>query len=455
MITTLSIGLVILSIAVIVLIVMLNKQNSQQELQALLKSIELLESNQEKIERSVKDEISRNREETTKTAKEGREELTSSLNSFSDSLFSHISTQLKDISTLQRDQLGSFGKNLTGFNENFSNQISLSTKHHTERLDKMRETVEQRLKLLQDDNNVKLEKMRETVDEKLHSTLEKRLGESFKLVSDRLELVHKGLGEMQNLATGVGDLKNILSNVKTRGTWGEIQLGSILEQTLSPEQFSKNVAVKKGTSERVDFAINLPGRSDNDIPVFLPIDAKFPQEDYQRLIEAQENANAELAEEASKQLENRIKLEAKSIRDKYIDPPNTTDFAILFLPVEGLFAEVLRRNGLCEKLQREMRVVIAGPTTFTALLNSLQMGFRTLAIEKRSSEVWTLLGAVKTEFSKFGDILEKTHKKLQEAGNTIETAARKSRTIERKLKTVQELPTSETNNVLVDSIDNN
>jgi len=289
----------------------------------------------------------------------------------------------------------------------------------------------------------KLETIRITVDEKLHSTLEKRLGESFERVSKQLESVHKGLGEMQTLASGVGDLKKVLSNVKTRGTWGEIQLGNLLEQILTIEQYEKNVVTKKGSNERVEFAIKLPGREKQDNVVWLPIDAKFPMEDYQRLIEAQEQANIVLVDELGKSLENRIKLEAKSIRDKYIDPPQTTDFGIMFLPVEGLYAEVLRRPGLCELLQRDYRVTLTGPTTLAALLNSLQMGFRTLAIEKRSSDVWALLAAIRVEFAKFGEMLDKTHKKLQEASDTIESATKKSRTIERKLNKVQELPVAE------------
>lgn len=342
-------------------------------------------------------------------------------------------SQLMEISNLQQNQL-----------DNYAKQIMLLSQSNENRLEKMRETVEISISRLQEDNSKKLDQMRATVDEKLHATLEQRLGESFKLVSERLEMVHKGLGEMQSLASGVGDLKKVLSNVKTRGTWGEIQLGNILEQVLSPEQYEKNVAVKKGSSERVEFAVKLPGRSDIEKDcVWLPIDAKFPQEDYQRLLEALEQANPQGAEEAAKALELRIKACAKDIRDKYIDPPNSTDFAIMFLPIEGLYAEVLRRPGLCETLQLQYRVVVAGPSTLTALLNSLQMGFRTLAIEKRSSEVWALLGAVKTEFAKFADILDKTQKKLQEASNTIETAARKSRNIQRKLKNVQELSINE------------
>jgi DNA recombination protein RmuC len=280
--------------------------------------------------------------------------------------------------------------------------------------------------------------MRETVDEKLHSTLEKRLGESFKMVSERLEKVHQGLGEMQNLANGVGDLKKVLTNVKTRGTWGEVQLENLLEQVLTVDQYEKNIATKKGSRDPVEFAIKLPGRDNH--PVYLPIDAKFPLEDYQRLQEAQEKANVLAIEETGKALENRVKLEAKNIKEKYIDPPFTTDFGILFLPTEGLYAEIIRRVGLCDSLQRDCRVVIAGPSTVAALLNSLQMGFRTIAVEKRASEVWTLLGAVKTEFGKFGDILKKTGEKLKQASDTIEEAERKSRTIESKLKKVQELP---------------
>jgi DNA recombination protein RmuC len=341
-------------------------------------------------------------------------------------------SQLMEISNLQQNQL-----------DNYAKQIMMLSQSNESRLEKMRQTVEVSISKLQEDNSRKLDQMRATVDEKLHATLEQRLGESFKLVSDRLEMVHKGLGEMQSLASGVGDLKKVLSNVKTRGTWGEIQLGNILEQVLSPEQYDKNVAIKKNSSERVEFAVKLPGRNDDDGCVWLPIDAKFPQEDYQRLLEAFEQANPIAAEEAGKALEIRIKSCAKDIRDKYIDPPNSTDFAILFLPIESLYAEVLRRPGLCEALQLQYRVVVAGPSTLIALLNSLQMGFRTLAIEKRSSEVWVLLGAVKTEFSKFTDILDKTQKKLQEAGNTIESAARKSRNIQRKLKNVQELTINE------------
>jgi DNA recombination protein RmuC len=283
--------------------------------------------------------------------------------------------------------------------------------------------------------------MRATVDEKLQTTLEKRLGESFKQVSERLEQVYKGLGEMRNLATGVGDLKKVLTNVKTRGTWGEIRLSHILEQILTPDQYGVNVATKKNSNERVEFAIKLPGQdTDEQKVVWMPIDSKFPQEDYQRLLDAQEAADKELSEKSIKNLEMRIKTEAKFIKEKYIDPPHTTDFGIMFLPIEGLYAEVLRRPGLCDTLQREFRIVVTGPTTLAALLNSLQMGFRTLAIEKRSSEVWELLGVVKTEFGKFGDVLAKTKKKLKEASNTIGQAEVRTRAIERKLRDVEQVP---------------
>jgi DNA recombination protein RmuC len=287
------------------------------------------------------------------------------------------------------------------------------------------------------ENGAKLEEMRRTVDEKLHATLEQRLGDSFKLVSERLEQVHRGLGEMQTLATGVGDLKKVLSNVKTRGTWGEVQLEALLDQIMTPEQYGKNLATKPGSAARVEFAIRLPGRDDIGTPVWLPIDAKFPLEDYQRLVEAQERVDLAGIAEAGKALEVRIKLEARTIREKYISPPHTTDFAILYLPTEGLYAEVLRRPGLTDTLQREFKINVAGPTTLAAMLNSLQMGFRTLAIEKRSSEVWTILGAVKTEFEKFGTALAHTRKKLQEATNSIDTTEQRNRVLTRKLAGVE------------------
>lgn len=391
--------------------------------------IDALERQLERMERMLRDELARNREEAQLSARQGREEGTSLVGALGDSLLKRMS----EIAGLQKNQLDIFAaqlKNLTASNEG--------------RLDKLRETVEDRLRLIQEDNARKLEQMRATVDEKLHDTLEKRLGESFKLVSERLELVQRGLGEMQSLASGVGDLKKVLTNVKTRGTFGEVQLASLLEQILAPGQYESNVESKKGSGQRVEFALRLPGRDGTaEGIVWLPLDAKFPQEDYLRLVEAQENADAVAAEEAARQLERAIKEMAKAIRDKYLDPPHTTDFGIMFIPTEGLYAEILRRPGLAETLQREYKVLAAGPTTLAALLNSLQMGFRTLAIEKRSAEVWTLLGAVRTEFAKFGVVLEKTSKKLQEAGNHIDQAAIRTRAIERKLRDVQELPQGE------------
>ncbi len=416
-----------LAINLVILIIIMNT-GSAGKLIKLETRFDAMEKNIERMDRTIKEEMLRNREELAGTNR---------------TFNGMISSQMSEISNLQRNQLDIFSKqlaNLTQTNEN--------------KLDRMRETIEERLRNLQEDNSKKLDQMRSTVDEKLSSTLEQRLGESFKLVSERLEMVHKGLGEMQTLASGVGDLKRVLTNVKTRGTWGEIQLGNILEQILTAEQYSKNVATRKNSSERVEFAVKLPGKDDKSGEVvWLPIDSKFPQEDYQRLMDAQEQGNSVLAEEAAKAMELKVKSFAKDIRDKYIDPPGTTDFGIMFLPTEGLYAEVLRRPGVCDCLQREYRIVVAGPTTLIALLNSLQMGFRTLAIEKRSSEVWTLLGAVKTEFGKFGDILDKTQKKLQEASNTIEDAARKSRNIGRKLKNVQELSVDDSKLLLEDSDD--
>ncbi len=392
------------------------------------------EKNQERAERTFKDEIAKNREESALHAERGREELRHTLESFSESLFSRSA----EIANLQKNQL-----------DTFSNQLSALTQMNERKLERLREVVEERLKRLQEENSVKLEQMRTTVDEKLHDTLEKRLGESFRLVSERLELVHKGLGEMQTLAIGVGDLKKVLSNVKTRGTWGEIQLGTLLDQILTRDQYAENVVTKQKGNERVEFAIRLPGHDGGENrQVWLPIDAKFPQEDYERLMDAREQADAAAAEDAARSLEKRIKESAKDIREKYLDPPYTTDFGVMFLPTEGLYAEVIGRPGLFDTLQRKFRVTVAGPSTLSAFLNSLQMGFRTLAIEKRSSEVWTLLGAVKTEFGKFGGILDKTQKKLREASNTIEKAAKKSRNIEKKLRKVQELPVSETDKLL-------
>ncbi|HXK61669.1 MAG TPA: DNA recombination protein RmuC [Acidobacteriota bacterium] len=377
--------------------------------------VALIEKNQERTERVLREEFARSRGEQAARLQEFGQTLSSRMNDWANA------------QKIQLDLLSSTLAHLTEANE--------------KRMREIRQSVETGLDRLREDNSKKLEQMRATVDEKLHATLEQRLGESFRLVSDRLELVHKGLGEMQTLASGVGDLKRVLTNIKTRGSWGEVQLGNLLEQMLTPDQYSANVAPSPSSSERVDFAIRLPGREPGEkSPVWLPIDAKFPQEDYQRLLDAQERGALPEVEEAARALEARIRLEARKIRDKYINPPYTTDFAIMFLPTEGLFAEVLRRPGLFETLQREFRVCIMGPTTLGAILNSLQMGFRTLAIEKRSSEVWSVLGAVKTEFAKFGAVLDKVQKKLHEASTTVEQAATRSRVLERRLRKVQDLP---------------
>ena len=416
----------LISIGVLVLVFLLVRRKPDDLSQAFQGQFTAIEKRQSQTEQMVKDEITRNREETAAGAKLAREELSRSLKDSSDSLLKRMTEN----AGMQKDQLDSFSK-----------QLGELTKLNEEKLEALRNTVQTQLRTMQEDNSKKLEQMRATVDEKLQSTLEKRLGESFRQVSERLEAVYKGLGEMRNLATGVGDLKKVLTNVKTRGTWGEIQLGTILEQILTPDQYAVNVQTKKNSDARVEFAIKLPGQSsDKDQMVWLPIDAKFPQEDYQRLIDAQEAADKEVADRSIKNLEIRIKAEAKFIKEKYIDPPHTTDFGIMFLPVEGLYAEILRRPGLCDLLQRDYRIVVTGPTTLAALLNSLQMGFRTLAVEKRSSEVWELLGMVKTEFGKFGDVLAKTKKKLQEASSTIDRAEVRTRAIERKLKKVQEIP---------------
>jgi DNA recombination protein RmuC len=416
----------VLAFIATVLIVVLIRRKPEDIVSKLHESFAELQARQDRLEPVVREEIARNRQETARSAQQARQELSISLKSSSDSLQQRLVENIH----VQKDQLDSFSK-----------QLMAMTRLNEQKIEAMRKTMETQLQAMQADNTKKLEQMRATVDEKLQSTLEKRLGESFRQVSDRLEQVYKGLGEMRSLATGVGDLKKVLTNVKTRGTWGEIRLSHILEQILTPDQYDTNVATRKNSSERVEFAIKLPGQDpDHDKIVWLPIDAKVPQEDYQRLLDAQEKADKDLADKSIKNLEMRIKAEAKHIKEKYLDPPHTTDFGIMFLPVEGLYAEVLRRPGLCDTLQREFRIVVTGPTTLAALLNSLQMGFRTLAIEKRSSEVWELLGVVKTEFGKFGDVLAKTKKKLQEASNTIDKAEVRTRAIERKLRKVQEVP---------------
>jgi len=416
-------------LSALVLLIALIRRKPEDVIAGLQDNFSALANKQQRLEGVIKDEITTNRQETAQSARQARQELGTALKLTSDSLQQRLTENIR----LQKDQLDSF-----------SQQLMAMTKLNEEKLEAMRKTMETQLQAMQEDNTRKLEQMRVTVDEKLQGTLDKRLGESFKQVSERLEQVYKGLGEMRTLATGVGDLKKVLTNVKTRGTWGEIRLSHILEQILTPDQYDVNVATKKNSNERVEFAIKLPGQeADKEKIVWMPIDSKFPQEDYHRLMDAQEAADKESAEKSIKNLEMRIKAEAKHIKEKYLDPPNTTDFGIMFLPVEGLYAEVLRRPGLCDTLQREHRIVVTGPTTLAALLNSLQMGFRTLAIEKRSSEVWQLLGMVKTEFGKFGDVLARTKKKLQEAGHTIDKAEIRTRAIARQLRKVQEVPLTE------------
>ena len=350
-------------------------------------------------------------------------------------------TMLEEFSRMRRES-GELGSGLRGdLQQGLRTQLEQQREESRAletRLFDLRSEMENRLRAIEAMNEKKLEEMRVTVDEKLQGTLEKRLGESFKQVSERLEMVHKGLGEMQTLAVGVGDLKKVMSNVKTRGTWGEVQLGALLEQVLTPEQYEKNVAVS-GTAERVEFAVKLPGQETGGAPVWLPIDAKFPLEDYQRLVEASEIADAAGVEKAIQELEKRVWTFAKSIRDKYVSPPKTTDFGLLFLPTEGLYAEIMRRTGFVEKVQVELRVILAGPSTLLALLNSLQMGFRTLAIQKRSGEVWELLSVVKGEFLKYHQVLGKVREKLDQASKTIDDAEQRTRVIQRKLRGVEEI----------------
>jgi DNA recombination protein RmuC len=397
----------------------------------------------ERLERELRTEVQT-------SARGTRAELAQGLSLFQQALLA----QSGDVARTQNEQIDSFrmqlgamqqqvSEALQRFSDGLNEQLRLVSEGNERKLGEVRLVVEQRLTALQEGNEKKLDQMRATVDEKLQATLETRLGESFKQVADRLEQVHKGLGEMQSLAQGVGDLKHLLTNVKTRGIFGEAQLAALLEQVFTVDQYAAQIATRPGGKNTVDFAIKLPGRSDSGEPLWLPIDAKFPNEDYERLLDAQQRADASGAEVAGKALEVRIRLEAKSISDKYIEPPYTTDFAILFLPTEGLYAEVLRRPGLMESLQRDHRVVLAGPTTLLAMLNSLQMGFRTLALEKRSSEVWQVLGAVKTEFGKFGDVLAKVKSQTETVLNTLNSAEQRSRVMGKALRQVEALPEAE------------
>ena len=419
--------------------------------------------NSERVERELRNQVQT-------TGQGTRQELTGNLAQFQQTL----TAQLSAIAALQNSQIDGFSQQLVKLNEvnalqlesmrlaimqqgqhgreeqaaalqrfgdTLNQTLATLTESNALRMAEVRATLETKIKDLQVDNGTRLEEMRKTVDEKLHATLEQRLGESFKLVSDRLEKVHQGLGEMQQLAIGVGDLKRVLTNVKTRGTWGEVQLEMLLEQVLTVDQYAKNVETVPGSGARVEFAIKLPGKDHGVTPVWMPIDAKFPKEQYERLVDSAERADADGVASAGRELEKAIRGEAKTIAEKYLSPPLTTDFAILFLPTEGLYAEVMRRPGLADELQRLHRVSIAGPSTLSALLNSLQMGFRTLALEQRSSEVWQVLGAVKTEFGKFGEVLTATRVALERAAKNIESAEVRSRQMTRKLKSVEALPT--------------
>ncbi len=390
----------------------------------------------DRVERELRREISDN-------SRASRQELASTFATFQQTLVQQSAEAIRT----QNAQIDAFSQQLTLLQKTLSDtlttQLQSVSESNARRMGEVRETLEKQLAQLQQTNSAKLDEMRQTVDEKLQTTLETRLGESFKQVADRLEQVHKGLGEMQTLAQGVGDLKHLLTNVKARGIFGEAQLSALLEQVFTVDQYAAQVITRRGGKNPVDFAIRLPGRSDSGDPVWLPIDAKFPNEDYERLLDAQQRADVAGAEVAGKALEVRIRLEARSISEKYIEPPYTTDFAILFLPTEGLYAEVLRRPGLMEVLQREYRVTLAGPTTLLAMLNSLQMGFRTLALEKRSSEVWQVLGAVKTEFGKFGDVLAKVKSQTETVLNTLSNAEQRSRVMGKALRNVEALPETE------------
>jgi DNA recombination protein RmuC len=414
----------------------------------------------EKIEKALLSQVSQLREDSQRQDSILRQEIQTLFGKFGES----TGQRMSEIANLQKNQLDGFAKQLhenlqtshtasdtlrqtlndkqdslrNSLIQQLAEQRETSAKAFQTMQDRIGTQLESKLTQLREENTAKLEEMRVTVDEKLQGTLEKRLGESFKIVSDRLEQVHRGLGEMQTLANGVGDLKRVLTNVKTRGTWGEYQLQALLEEMLIPEQYEANARVRPGSKEHVEFAIRMPGRDDDGGYLLLPIDAKFPKEDYERLLDAQEAADAVAAEQAGKQLENGIKKSARDIATKYIVPPHTTDFAIMFLPSEGLFAEVVRRPGLADTVRREFNVMLAGPTTFTSVLSSLQMGFRTLAIEKRSSEVWRLLSDVKSEFGKFGGALDKVKKKLQEAANQVEGVETRTRVMTRKLKNVED-----------------
>lgn len=468
------IPIILLSVCLVLLIVILVKQTSNRSLDFVEKNIQQLEprieSSYDRLQQSFQQQI-------MNLSSRSREEQTNNLLNFQ----KNISSQITTILSLQENQLTNFSdrlENLTGTNAAKIEQVRISLLQSTQnaqkeqidrihqlsvailqtlseisevnnsKINEIRNLLETKIQQMQSENSAKLEEMRQTVDEKLHATLEKRLGESFRLVSERLETVHRSLGEMQQLAVGVGDLKKVLTNVKTRGTWGEVQLGFLLEQILTNTQYEKNVETVSGSGAFVEFAIKLPGKQADSKPIWLPIDAKFPKEQYERLQNASEIGDMETVIAAGKELESALKLQAKTIAQKYISPPETTDFGLLFLPTEGLYAEVMRRPGLADEIQRKYRINIAGPSSLCALLNSLQMGFRTLAIEKRTSEVWNILGAVKTEFSKFGDVLDKTKKALEKVTQNIDQAQTRTRVMSRKLKEIESIPEDKSASIL-------
>ncbi|MGQ3091981.1 MAG: DNA recombination protein RmuC [Roseateles sp.] len=428
----------LLALVLVLLILIWVRQKAQRGVPP-----ELLQSN-ERMERELRDELGRSGSSTRQELMQGlaqfQQVLTQGLQGSNQSLSAQAlaAREAQDAAALRNMQAQA--ESMQRLADGMREQLQAMSLLNEQRMAELRHTVEQRLTSIQQDNEKKLEQMRATVDEKLHATLEQRLGESFKQVAERLEQVHKGLGEMQNLARDVGSLNRVLTNVKTRGVFGEVQLAGLLEQVFTPEQYAANVATLPGSNARVEFAIKLPGQRDDGLPLWLPIDAKFPREDYERLLDAHERADAPAAEAAGKAVEGRLRQEARTIREKYIGPPHTTDFAILFVPTEGLYAEALRRPGLLEALQREHKVMLCGPTTLLATLTSLQMGFRTLALQQRSAEVWDVLGAVKTEFGKFGDVLAKAKQKLKEAGNTLDAAEVRTRAMTRTLKGVEAMP---------------
>jgi DNA recombination protein RmuC len=440
--TVLPLTLVLIILAAVVaqiiafFIVLALRRNPEKQEKVLQKFTDY-ENRLDKNENAVREEIGKNREDMIRAARDSRDELTKVFFDFSamlDGKLRAVQEMVNNSARVNREELAASLKT-------FGEQFAASVKSFNElQKEKFTELIA--------NNSARLDKMQETVDEKLHKTLETRLGESFKLVSERLELVQKGLGEMQGLANGVGDLKKVLSNVKSRGVLGEYQLGGILEQILSPGQYAQNVKTKAGSGDNVEYAVKIPGKEDPSKTIWLPVDAKFPTEDYEKLNTAYEAGNVDEIEHYKKELEKKIKQFAKDIKTKYVDPPNTTDFAIMFLPFEGLYAEVLRIPGLLESMQRDFKISITGPTTLAAFLNTLQMGFRSLAVEKRTSEIWELLGAVRTEFGKFGEVLEKTKAKLDQASKEIDNAEIRSRAIEKKLRDVQTLPETQAQKLL-------